>query len=360
MQPRQNRRPTTATARRALLATVAAIAATVVVVPAAAAKGAVAGRVASGPGISAPIVIEDRRVVLDLAQATRFYWGVWRTSETTPDRIDAPRGDLGPRYVLEYDLMTGPNETMPIRQHLYPYAGGGPVAFVPAGQPVDRGSEVSGPASGTASAKSAKSSANPCDACETTRGGWYAVDPNVLATLHDVDLPRPRTRLLRAGTAVPPKRGGWTTLRDDRSGVSIDVPKTWTAGPAVMLPVQLDPVMPIAAGTGVVEAQREGECGPVPQRALEAVGSEDVFVGVYLNQGMASWSATTDRPASFAADLPWGLGGTKCSNTATARLHSLSFEEHGARLTLLVATGARVTAATRAELVAVLDSLRVD
>jgi len=316
------------------------------VVPSAGAKGMIDARMVAGPGITAPIAVPRGDAVHELAASMRVYEAVWVGGTRTSLPIDPPVGDLGPRYTVEFALMVGANETLPIRQDLYPYAGGGPIVHTPGGQALERVE---------------RGAKTPCLACRTTTDVWYAADPEVLGVLSvDLDLPETRTRLVPDGASAPATRG-WTTVRDDASGLQVRIPERWTSVAGTMLPVQYDPVMPLAVGTGTVEPQREGECGIVPQRSLEAVGPDDVFVGMYVNRGFASWGPTVaERPASFGAALPWHLGPIKCGGTTTARLRSLSFEDGGTRLTLMVATGPQASARTRAELVAVLDSLRTD
>jgi hypothetical protein len=50
---------------------------------------------------------------------------------------EAPTGRLGPRYTITWSMPDpdgGPNDK--VREHLYPYAAGGPVTFMPADQPI--------------------------------------------------------------------------------------------------------------------------------------------------------------------------------------------------------------------------------
>jgi hypothetical protein len=50
---------------------------------------------------------------------------------------EAPTDHLGPRYTITWSMPDpdgGPNDQ--VREHLYPYAAGGPVTFMPAGQPI--------------------------------------------------------------------------------------------------------------------------------------------------------------------------------------------------------------------------------
>jgi hypothetical protein len=48
----------------------------------------------------------------------------------------APTDRLGPRYTITWTMADDLGKGREIRQHVYPYAAGGPVTFMPAGQPV--------------------------------------------------------------------------------------------------------------------------------------------------------------------------------------------------------------------------------
>jgi hypothetical protein len=52
-------------------------------------------------------------------------------------RLDAaPTDRLGPRYTITWTFADDLGKGRKVRQHVYPYAAGGPVTFMPAGQPV--------------------------------------------------------------------------------------------------------------------------------------------------------------------------------------------------------------------------------
>lgn len=106
------------------------VAAVLVAAGPASAKGPVAATV-SGPGIDDPIDVLDTLSTEDT--------GMWHALSDFAEPgvlTSAPGTDLGPRYTLVWDVMSGPEETMPIRQHLYLDAEGGPVAHTEPGQPV--------------------------------------------------------------------------------------------------------------------------------------------------------------------------------------------------------------------------------
>jgi hypothetical protein len=106
------------------------VAAVMVAAGPASAKGPVAATV-SGPGIDDPIDVLDTISADDT--------GVWHALSDFADPgvlTSAPGTDLGPRYTLVWEMMSGPEETTPILQHLYLDAEGGPVAHTETGQPV--------------------------------------------------------------------------------------------------------------------------------------------------------------------------------------------------------------------------------
>lgn len=307
----------------------------------AAAKGILRARVTEGPGIDAPIVI-DPRTRHELAQVSGVYEIAYNRGGVSP--IARPVGDLGPRYEVEF-RMGLPGGPMPIRQRVFPFAGGGPVVHTPGGQPLEE--------------LDPDHPERPCSVCKHTADTWHRAAPELREAFSALDLPEPRTTLVAARVpAIEADRGRTVTGDDHR--IKLMVPERWNVSTSTMLPVQIDPVMPLAVGTAAIDPQPVGECGIVPQRALEAVDPTDVFVGIYVTAGLASWGATVpERPKTFAAALPWRMGPMKCTGNVTALLHTIAFEEHGVKLTLAVATGAQVSDERRAELVAVLDSLRV-
>jgi hypothetical protein len=145
----------------------------------------------SGPGLDDPMDVGS--AVGDggrLAILTGF-WDVMPGQPRPPTFTeDAPPGKLGPRYTITWRLLTGPGETTPIRQDLYPEAAGGPVVHTAGGQAIFEGTTVGGwyaasfalrdllgsfgvPAADRGPAKAAKSSAaTPEDANAAASNGW--------------------------------------------------------------------------------------------------------------------------------------------------------------------------------------------
>ena len=106
------------------------------------AKGATEASV-KGPGLATAIRLDMRDgpgpSVHTLAESS----GLYETMYGETPNLTPPTGDLGPRYEATYTVLAG----SPVRQHLYPFARGGAVAYVPPGQPLEGG--------------------------QSTRGGWF-------------------------------------------------------------------------------------------------------------------------------------------------------------------------------------------
>ena len=104
------------------------------------AKGAT-GATVSGGGLSAPVTIKgygepnSTGGLGGLAEAAGFFPLVFgQQPKVTLD--SSPTKALGPRYVVEWDMGGSV-----VREGLYPYASGGPLAHVAAGQPLFGGND---------------------------------------------------------------------------------------------------------------------------------------------------------------------------------------------------------------------------
>jgi hypothetical protein len=174
---------------RRLVVALAVCASALVCAPtAASAKGAIDG-VLRGPHVGGSGVAElDQGQTARLASATSFYTAVWGggSSESQPRRHE-PNGRLGPKYAVTYHLMVGQDETVPVRQALYPFAANGPVAYTPAGQPIQAETRKQFTATGDVI---------PCQRCRST-GGWFDVRPGALDVLRDVGVPIPTRSIQR-------------------------------------------------------------------------------------------------------------------------------------------------------------------
>ncbi len=143
--------------------------------PAALAKGPSQAAI-SGPGLARTLSFKgngehEGTALYDLAQDAGFFPAVFGQS---PDPMLHGRlsGTLGPKYTIHYVVPAGEGTKYRVVQDLYPYAHGGPVTHMKAGQLIFG---------------------------ERSQGGWYRGDPGLKALLVRHGLPRTASRL----TATP-------------------------------------------------------------------------------------------------------------------------------------------------------------
>lgn len=143
------------------------------------AKGATEASV-KGPGLATAIRLDMRDgpgpSVHTLAESSGLYETMYGSG--TPD-LTPPTADLGPRYEATYTVLAG----SPVRQHLYPFARAGAVAYVPPGQPLEGG--------------------------QSTRGGWFAGPQTIRLKSLLISLGVPAT------SPPTPKRPAPVTNTDD-------------------------------------------------------------------------------------------------------------------------------------------------
>jgi hypothetical protein len=118
----------------------------------------------TGPGLSKAITIsgpeEEGSPMMDFAEAAGFFPAAFGQ---TPDPMmpSRPKGDLGPKYKIEYNVPAGEGKSSQISQDLYPYAKPYAVTYMASGQPIFD---------------------------FTTKGGWYS-DPRLKEQLVSHGLP---------------------------------------------------------------------------------------------------------------------------------------------------------------------------
>jgi hypothetical protein len=93
-----------------------------------------------GPGLSSPITFRGLgegpgSKLGNFADRAGFFPSMFGQSPN-PMLPGTPKGSLGPRYRVAYTVPTGGDTADTIRQDLYPYAAGGPVAYMKPGQQV--------------------------------------------------------------------------------------------------------------------------------------------------------------------------------------------------------------------------------
>jgi hypothetical protein len=89
----------------------------------------------TGPGLEQPIDVADPDN--SKLPALTGFWEVMPGQPAPPGLVEqAPTKQRGPRYRLTWRLMTDADDTIAIRQDLYPHAAGGPLVHTAAGQPI--------------------------------------------------------------------------------------------------------------------------------------------------------------------------------------------------------------------------------
>jgi hypothetical protein len=150
---------------RTVLAALTTLAVAAAVPSLALAKGPSAATI-DGPGlaqsISVPVTAESSGAFWTIVERVGFFPAVFRQ---VPDPMlsKRPRGSLGPRYVMTYEL-PGPNGVDGVlRQDVYPYAKPRPVSYMQPGQSffVD----------------------------QETHGGWFVSEPSLKRSLVGIGLP---------------------------------------------------------------------------------------------------------------------------------------------------------------------------
>jgi hypothetical protein len=143
---------------------VAALAVLALVLPAAALAKGPAAATMEGPGLGGPASFpgdEGGGPLGRLVNATGWFPAVFG-QEPDPLLARRPAGDLGPRYTITYLVPGGEPQPDMILQDVYPYADGGPVTYVAAGQAIFD---------------------------TTTHGGWFRATPDLKPILVEAGLP---------------------------------------------------------------------------------------------------------------------------------------------------------------------------
>jgi hypothetical protein len=127
----------------------------------ASAKGASEATI-TGPGLDSPLTLRGEGGIElgSLADHSGLYPALFGQSPN-PMLSSRPKGKLGPKYTISW-VVPGPHQVDRVRQDLYPYAAGGPVTYMPAGQRVFE---------------------------QRTRGGWYRASIGLRDQLVDAGLP---------------------------------------------------------------------------------------------------------------------------------------------------------------------------
>jgi hypothetical protein len=93
----------------------------------------------TGPGLAKAITITGAETegspLMDLAEAAGFFPAAFGQTPN-PMTSTAPKGDLGPKYSIDYTVPSGDTATFKIHQDAYPYAKPYSVSYMPSGQPI--------------------------------------------------------------------------------------------------------------------------------------------------------------------------------------------------------------------------------
>jgi hypothetical protein len=93
----------------------------------------------TGPGLDKAITItgpeEDGSPLMAFAEATGLFPAAFG-QEPDPMLPGRPKGDLGPRYTIEYNVPGGDSMSWTLEQDLYPYALPSAVTYMKAGQEI--------------------------------------------------------------------------------------------------------------------------------------------------------------------------------------------------------------------------------
>jgi hypothetical protein len=183
----------------------------------------------SGPGLEDPMDVGSAVGNGGRLAILTGFWDVMPGQPRPPTFTeDAPPGKLGPRYTITWRLLTGPGETTPIRQDLYPEAPGGPLVHTAGGQAIFDG---------------------------TTVGGWYAASFALRDVLGSLGVPVADSGPAKAAKASAARPG------EARAAASNGSP--W---PAVIIAATAVVALAGAGGAAVVvhRARRRERVAPVP------------------------------------------------------------------------------------------------
>jgi hypothetical protein len=152
-------------------------------------------------------------------------------------------------------------------------------------------------------------------------------------------------------------RARWRTHVDEGRRLSARIPPGWAVAGESLTPALADPVEILSIGTGAFKPGGE-RCAHVPERTLEALGSEDAFVTLVEFE---TGRGLPPRPADLLAapgEEPESRGCLANADRLDYRV--IPFTEAGRDFYLYLAFGARVTDERRREAAELLASLRFD
>jgi hypothetical protein len=156
----------------------------------------------------------------------------------------------------------------------------------------------------------------------------------------------------------PAPAAGWTTYRDAVEGYSVRYPAQWQRARTRLTPHLANPREILTLATFPLRPGGDG-CAHMPTRALRDLGPRDVLVTVQERAG--SSAGFPGRPAHFSLSGPPDRTEAQACAGRGARFaaYGLEFAERHRGFHVIVALGSDAPERSRADAVAVLDSLRV-
>jgi hypothetical protein len=147
--------------------------------------------------------------------------------------------------------------------------------------------------------------------------------------------------------------------RQTAHGITVTLPAGWQRAPRSLTPQLTDPREVVAVGTYKLR-YRPTDCAQIAGSALEDLGATDAFVTVQERGRGSSRSGFPARPKHFGPDLGGAADASECVPGIQVVDRWLNFADGGRHFYVLVAFGAKASAATRKQAWAMLDGLRVD
>jgi hypothetical protein len=154
-------------------------------------KGAVSANI-NGPGLGGGVRMggggeSGSGTRLGALADSSGFWAQTYGAQPSPLLGRRPPGDLGPSYEVRYAMEPGGGSV--IVQHIYPFADGGPLTFMVAGQRFWT--------------------------TEQTKGGWFRASSNLVSTLRSLGVPKSPP-----SATSEPEVGGSTSSADLSSATS--------------------------------------------------------------------------------------------------------------------------------------------
>jgi hypothetical protein len=156
-----------------------------------------------------------------------------------------------------------------------------------------------------------------------------------------------------AEPATEPVRAQGIVWRDEARGFTVTYPETWQRAPSRLTPFLADPLELLALGTYPLRPGGD-RCAHEPVNAVEDLGPRDALLVIF--ERAQPYDDAGYPPRKGAPELVAGTN-RACVPDANRSDAWLSFGESGRAFYALLALGADASAETRAELVAIYDSI---